>query len=182
MLTDRLDVPHTLLGRFKPQHVGGGQTQERAYNLNDNVYRDLYSTFVHKNNLFFSIISHLQPLEVNSRAFDDMIAWQRTFLADILHLSDITRNRFVIHTGYNILPGLLCTTFLRKQEYLSSVNCWHIHNSTSRPTLTRFEFTAFPAVTFFLLSSESSRFRECYSVLRQHYFNYYLLRNLYNFS
>ena len=56
MLTDRLDVPHTLLWRFKPPNVFfWGQTQERAYNLNDNVSRDLYSTFVHKNNFLFRI-------------------------------------------------------------------------------------------------------------------------------
>ena len=40
MLTDRPDVPHTLLGRLKPPKMGvWGHTQERAYNLNDNVSR-----------------------------------------------------------------------------------------------------------------------------------------------
>ena len=53
MLTDRPDVPHTLVGRLKPPNgVFWGQTQERAYNLNDNVSRFFYNTFIHKNNFF----------------------------------------------------------------------------------------------------------------------------------
>ena len=100
-----------------PKWGSWGQTQERAYNLNDNVSRDLYSTFVHKNNFFFSIRGHLQHLEVNSRTFDDILAWKRTFLADILHLSYITRNRCMINTGYNILPVLLCCQSILKRRH-----------------------------------------------------------------
>ena len=55
MLTDRPDVPHTLLGRLKPQMGFWGHTQERAYNINDNVSRDFYGTFVHKNKLILRL-------------------------------------------------------------------------------------------------------------------------------
>ena len=39
MLTHRPDVPRTPFGRVNPPMGFWGQTQERAYNLNDNVYR-----------------------------------------------------------------------------------------------------------------------------------------------
>ena len=56
MLTDHPDVPHTLLGRLKPQNgFFWRETPERAYSLNDNVSRDFYRTFVHKNILFLRI-------------------------------------------------------------------------------------------------------------------------------
>ena len=56
MLTDHPDVPHTLLGRLKPQNVFfWRETQDRAYNLNGNVSMVFYSTLIHKNNLFVQI-------------------------------------------------------------------------------------------------------------------------------
>ena len=96
---------------------------------------------------FFAIRGHLQPLDVNSRTFDDILSRKRTFFADILHLSSITRNKCMTHTGYNILPGLLCTKLISKQGYIC-IELLSIHISTSRPTLKRFDFIAFAAVTF----------------------------------
>ena len=56
MSTDRLDVPRTPFGRLKPQNGGfWGQAQERAYNLNDNVSRGVYSTLISKNNIFLRL-------------------------------------------------------------------------------------------------------------------------------
>ena len=67
-----------------------GQAQERAYNLNDNVSRGFYSTLIYKNNIFFEIIGHLQPLEVNSRTFYDISAKKIIFRADILAFAVMT--------------------------------------------------------------------------------------------
>ena len=53
----------------------------------------------------------------------------------------------MIHTGHNILP-LLGVYQMIKQTRIYVLNCRHIHNSTSRPTLTRFDFVSFAAVTF----------------------------------
>ena len=56
MLTDHPDFPRTPFGRLKPQNgFFGGQAQERAYNLNDNVSRGFYSTLIHKNILFLRL-------------------------------------------------------------------------------------------------------------------------------
>ena len=35
-----------------------------------------------------------------------------------------------------------------KQTRIYVLNCWRIHNSTGRPTVTRFDFVSFAAVTF----------------------------------
>ena len=48
MLTGRPDVPRTPLGVWNPEMVFFGETQERAYNLNDNFSRGLYNTLIHK--------------------------------------------------------------------------------------------------------------------------------------
>ena len=53
----------------------------------------------------------------------------------------------MIHTGHKILP-LLGVYQMIKQTRIYVLNCRHIHNSTSRPTLTRFDFVSFAAVTF----------------------------------
>ena len=76
MLTDRPDVSHTPFGRLKPRNgFFWGQTRERTYNLNDNVSRGFSSMLINKkNNIFFAIRGHLQPLEVNSRTFYDISA------------------------------------------------------------------------------------------------------------
>ncbi len=55
MLTGRPDVPRTPLGRLKPRNGVLGETQERAYNLNDTFSRGLYNTLIHKNNLFLRL-------------------------------------------------------------------------------------------------------------------------------
>ena len=55
MLTGRPDIPRTPFGRLKPRNGGLGETQERAYNLNDTLSRGLYSTPIHKNNLFLRL-------------------------------------------------------------------------------------------------------------------------------
>ena len=55
MLTGRPDVPRTPFGRLKPRNGFFGETQERAYNLNDNFSRGLYDTLIHKNNLFLRL-------------------------------------------------------------------------------------------------------------------------------
>ena len=54
-----------------PKWFFWGQTQERAYNLNDNVSRVFYSTLIYKN-IKIPIRGHLQPLEVNSRTLYDI--------------------------------------------------------------------------------------------------------------
>ena len=44
-----------LLGVWNPEMVFLGETQERAYNLNDTFFRGLYYTLIHKNNLFLRL-------------------------------------------------------------------------------------------------------------------------------
>ena len=91
MLTDRLDVPRTPFGRLKhPPLFFWEQTQERIYNLNDKVSRGFTSTLINKNNIFFAIRGHLQPIEVNSRTFYDISALKCIFRADIIAFSAMT--------------------------------------------------------------------------------------------
>ena len=44
-----------LLGVWNPEMGFLGETQERAYNLNDTFSRCLYNTHIHKNNLFLRL-------------------------------------------------------------------------------------------------------------------------------
>ena len=44
-----------LLGVWNPEMGFLGETQERAYKLNDNLSRGLYNTIIHKNNLFLRL-------------------------------------------------------------------------------------------------------------------------------
>ena len=64
--------------------------QERAYNLNDNVSRGFMVRSFIKNNIFFAIRGHLQPLEVNSRTFYDISAKKCIFRADIIAFAVMT--------------------------------------------------------------------------------------------
>ncbi len=76
MLTDRPDVPRIPFGRLNHKNGGwGGETHERAYNVNDNFSRGLHNT------LIFANRGHLQLLEVNSRTFQPKMY----FTADIGH-------------------------------------------------------------------------------------------------
>ena len=44
-----------LLGVWKPEMWFLGETQKRAYNLNDTFSRGLYNTLIHKDNLFLQL-------------------------------------------------------------------------------------------------------------------------------
>ena len=117
MLTDRPDVPRTPFGRLKPPNGVLGETQERAYNLNENLSGVwVIPLFIKK--IIFAIRGHLQLLKVNFRTFQPKNAFLR-LISDIVLLVALKIGYYCGNTCKACTVGqftvLWCTEALLRQ-------------------------------------------------------------------